>query len=294
MMAQCTVSNVYVAKVQHRSFDHRWPLLLTTVKGFMQTGDIIVLQEVDVLMIRQGLIETLFMGGYNVFQGILSLPLMQTCLIAFPHDRFIPIQFGEEFVGHMVNYNNTLHCRLPPSDPALIAAVQRNRSMPWVHLVERSTQKGFFIFTCKMPCLFERPEVMAVQLDSMIPRMWDMAGDTPFLFAGDFNFTPNSALYRFATTNIAEASIRPNPMWTGACWHPLIDPVAFGNHAPFVTNRATNSETREVFQGRIDYVWTSSNIWELTKLQVEDVANDLPDQLHGSDHVPVTYTFALH
>ena len=134
--------------------------------------------------------------------------------------------------------------------------------MPWVLLFDRETGRQFYVFGYHMPCVFQRPPVMSLQLEAVMRKIAELTRKTPFILAGDFNFQPDSALYEFATTARCPEAIRPYPafsLWSSSCRQGLVDHL--GKKSKLVTNKTPG------FQGRIDYIWTSAN-WRLVRFTV--------------------------
>lgn len=50
-----------------------------------------------------------------------------------------------------------------------------------------------------MPCMFMVPSVMTIHTSMAVKHFARLAGEDPLIFAGDFNFTPDSACYKLAT-----------------------------------------------------------------------------------------------
>lgn len=57
----------------------------------------------------------------------------------------------------------------------------------------------FCVGTYHMPCLFNARPVMVMHTSMVIKHLARLAGSDPLVFAGDFNFNPDSECYKLAT-----------------------------------------------------------------------------------------------
>ena len=57
---------------------------------------------------------------------------------------------------------------------------------------------AFCVGTYHMPCLFNIRPVMVIHTSLVIKHLARLAGSDPLVFAGDFNFNPDSECYKLA------------------------------------------------------------------------------------------------
>jgi endonuclease/exonuclease/phosphatase family metal-dependent hydrolase len=241
-------------------------------------------------MLQDGLLDRFTDWNYIALYGHMQPPNFSVCLIAVPAARYLPLITGELAVDRVIASLN--RARVPLTNRSLTAALARRRTMPWVFLRERETRLSFGVFAYYMPCLFRTPAAQALHLDACAHFIRNTCGTLPFLFAGDFNFLPDSALHRFATTGTADASLQPIVSWRSeAVWAPLHDVLT--KRTDLLTARSRTMHQKEAFSGRLDYIWTSSTQWRLTKVQIPVTESDLPNADQGSDHLPLALTFWL-
>lgn len=121
----------------------------------------------------------------------------------------------------------------------------------------------------------------------------------PYVFAGDFNFTPGSAPYGLYTTGQISPSHPENPTpLEHDPWRPTIKEAvrsvyaAFNGAEPLTTNRAYNF--CGPFDGVLDYIWVSSAVRIISAMDLPVVNSKtgyLPNKSHPSDHLPIGGTF---
>ena len=284
LLAPCTIGSVLSDDPVHLQFEHRWPLILRDLAHFMELGHILVLQEVDAEIERNGLYKFLVSSDYYCVFGLRVEPRHHATVIAFPRTRYLVLQTSYERIGHLI---------APPPVHGdgfwrlFDEAQKRNYLMPWVLLFDRETGRQFYVFGYHMPCVFQRPPVMSLQLEAVMRKIAELTRKTPFILAGDFNFQPDSALYEFATTARCPEAIRPYPafsLWSSSCRQGLVDHL--GKKSKLVTNKTPG------FQGRIDYIWTSAN-WRLVEFRCDRLKESIPNRDHGSDHVPLSFCLEI-
>jgi hypothetical protein len=368
LLAPCTEALVQCADPQNLAFAQRWPLLKQQLLRFTQGKHILVLQEVDLEIEKQGLYGFLLSQGYICVRGVIVPPRNHATTIAFPSSRFYMQEMGHERIGldimpppsstpttpmmlivtpahqewfaakqrakqkQLATNGHSNVCfplpstlaphslvvaptayNSPASGPvhykAFSEARRRNYLMPWVLLFDWLTGECFLVFGFHMSCLFQPTAlpIMGLQLEALLRKMPEISRGLPFLLAGDFNFQPDSPLYQFATTGIAPAEVRPFMNFCADSRtrkNPLLD-LLLEDHAAgtstyssvaqnLSSNGVLTNKTTD-FEGRIDYVWGSDKRWQLQQVLVEKLAKKttLPDETHGSDHIPITYVLDL-
>lgn len=76
----------------------------------------------------------------------------------------------------------------------------------------------FCVGTYHMPCLFNVPPVMVMHTSLAIKHLAKLAGSDPLVFAGDFNFNPDSDCYKLAVEGKVASG---PPRATGTRFTPL-------------------------------------------------------------------------
>lgn len=105
---------------------------------------------------------------------------------------------------------STVSCRLLVSSLIFrlvfvqLAERRLNRTL-FARLRPKATGTGkqnagaFCVGTYHMPCMFLVPPVMTIHASMAIQHFAQLAGSDPLVFAGDFNFTPQSECYKLVT-----------------------------------------------------------------------------------------------
>jgi hypothetical protein len=80
-------------------------------------------------------------------------------------------------------------------------AQRKKNQMIFIRLCPRQQQTSYFcIATYHMPSAFKYPEVMLIHTKLLKNKVTSLAGEDPFILAGDFNFEPTSPSYSLLTT----------------------------------------------------------------------------------------------
>lgn len=122
------------------------------------------------------------------------------------------------------------------------------------------------------------------------------ANGAPSVLAGDFNFTPDSPMYRMVTTGSVVASdpALPPPLFPTDSWSPTISTPLTSAHVLFMGKEpdfTNHSETNmNKFTGTLDYIFVSPGVGvcgvdALPVLTVDTPTQ--PSEREPSDHLPV-------
>jgi mRNA deadenylase 3'-5' endonuclease subunit Ccr4 len=299
LLAPCTIDSVQCENRDHLNWLHRWPLLQEELERLTNSQDILVLQEVDTQIELSGLYQFLVSRNYVYIRAFMSGPRQHGVAIAFPAQKYEAQEIGYERLGLCVRtpLNSNRDIKAPRLFPAcktdykaFSEAKFRNYLMPWARVRDRETGLQFGVFGEHMPCAHQRPKVMAVRLEALMRRAYELCSGFSFFVAGDFNFTPGSSLHQFATTGLCPFDVRPSPGFGKPAKHlcRLDDPLASLLPPDSVTNRTPT------FQGKIDYVFTSTDSKiKLVDFKLQSPARPIPNEESGSDHVPLTCVFEL-
>jgi mRNA deadenylase 3'-5' endonuclease subunit Ccr4 len=157
-------------------------------------------------------------------------------------------------------------------------------------LLHKVLQKTFCIGTYHMPCAFWMPEVMIIHTALATQHLQRFARGQEHIFAGDFNFTPDSHAYGLMTKNHSP----PIPVnHDDDEWVPQLSTVMKSAYAsldqePEVTNFA---KTSHVFAGVLDYIFispglTCKSVLALPSLdELRKGCESLPNAKEPSDHL---------
>lgn len=102
-----------------------------------------------------------------------------------------------------------------------------------------------------MPCAYYAPMVMTIHSEMAAHHVQDIAGEVPYILAGDWNLTPDSATYKLLTTGALpkEDASFPTPKHDFN-WMPMIQPMKSayaefeGSEPDFTSRRMTRSLIR--------------------------------------------------
>jgi hypothetical protein len=184
---------------------------------------------------------------------------------------------------------------------------------------------SFFVTTYHMPCQFYCPAAMSIHLAIYLQTIQNMTdGKHPVIIGGDFNFSPKSPQYEFATTGIlpavvnnvsdpathGQSAIPKEPLYPG-------DPFTFTlkhgalksaysaiGKEPDFTNYAANPRSETAFSATLDYLFfQGGKNAKITCLNVDDIQNtcaniartleSLPGEGECSDHLLIAAEFQI-
>ncbi|CBJ31273.1 conserved unknown protein [Ectocarpus siliculosus] len=153
----------------------------------------------------------------------------------------------------------------------------------------------FCIGTYHMPCLFNIRPVMVMHTSLAIRHLAKLAGPDPLVFAGDFNFNPDSDCYKLAVEgDLPESSgdFPVRPEWekdwtpkTGVCLQSAYKQV--DGKEPDFTNNA-KVEDWDPFIDTLDYIFHTPGITAVKVLPLKhrsEVNGPFPVSEEPSDHV---------
>lgn len=117
---------------------------------------------------------------------------------------------------------------LLPKPPVDAWAMAENRSnvIITVKLEDKESGRGFVLSTYHMPCAFYAPKVMTIHTEMAARHVQTLAGDLPYILAGDWNIKPYSTSYQLLTTGLIDRGDPeyPEPRW-GMEWRPTAKPM---------------------------------------------------------------------
>ena len=180
---------------------------------------------------------------------------------------------------------------------------KRSNVLVTATLRDKKSGKAFCIGNYHMPCAFYMPMAMTIHSELAAKHVQDIAASKdglPYILAGDWNSTPESATYKMLTTGTLKADDPsfPTPRH-GMQWSltaaPMRSAYAEDKGEPDFTNYARVKED-DPFIGTLDYIFISPE-WKVegTKSIVHrNVANGpYPNALEPSDHVLISTDLSL-
>ena len=187
-------------------------------------------------------------------------------------------------------------------------AEARKNQMICVRLRDATTLRSFCVGTYHMPCAFRTPPMMMMHCALSAHKIADFADADPYVYAGDFNITPESPMYTLLTKGevppgeptqpraLPNATDRPGV----DDWYTSVTPLrsAYKLHdgrEPDFTNFAqVRNDT--AFIDTLDYIFVSKE-WGVSKVLPleprEATRGPLPTAEEPSDHVMIASTLSL-
>lgn len=184
-------------------------------------------------------------------------------------------------------------------------AKRRFNQMVFVRLREKAAPRNVFcVATYHMPCMFWLPSMMVLHTALACQHVQKLAGDAPFVFAGDFNFKPEEACYKLVTQGELDVKdpAYPHPPawerdidWTLEVKAPLKSAYFEAQGVePELTNWSCIGDNGE-FKGCLDYLFCSRELRPTNVLRIGDSAKTgpFPTAEEPSDHVLIAATFEI-
>lgn len=291
----------FFAESPHLDWNNRIPLINSEIRKLIESDQIIVLQEVDIDIASK--LHTIFSEHdyYPLTAHYSTMPGRNYfgTMIAFPKKIYQLQSYGQQKIGEYIKTPDNiaeLHLTQPNNGKKMTETVyqeaqKRDSALLYAYLTNRVTGLTFAVFTYHMPCAFWWLPVMTLHADALFIQITKLAGELPFILAGDFNTLPNTPLYNFYTTGSAtELEIMPYPDWkpTERTRKVLDTRVKF----EYVkTTQCTNSKG-DLFEGTIDYIFYSED-FEVSSFTVQPITENLPSSTMPSDHVPINAEFTI-
>uniref|UniRef100_A0A7S3QC25 Endonuclease/exonuclease/phosphatase domain-containing protein n=1 Tax=Chaetoceros debilis TaxID=122233 RepID=A0A7S3QC25_9STRA len=161
----------------------------------------------------------------------------------------------------------------------------------------------FWIGNYHMPCAFRTPSVMNIHADLVGNRIQHLAGDAPYILAGDFNAQPGQNPYEFLRTGVVDESDETYPPEKyGMKWESSMKSMRsayfeMNKEEPEYTNASHNGAMNsESFIGTLDYIflsqqWNVNNVLALPKRK--DLVGVYPNANEPSDHLMIAASLEL-
>jgi endonuclease/exonuclease/phosphatase family metal-dependent hydrolase len=138
--------------------------------------------------------------------------------------------------------------------------------------------KEFEVCTYHMPCAFMTPHIIAIHMETLM-SLFDTK--LPSILLGDFNLRPNTRLYNFVVQGkYNELKINP-----------FIDtrPLVYRSMPTVKTIASDGKEFCDI----LDYIFTSKDFVVRDFVQ-EKLESIIPNESHGSDHIPIRCVLSLY
>jgi len=160
-------------------------------------------------------------------------------------------------------------------------------------LRDRKSNQKFVVGTYHMPCAFYAPMAMTIHCEMAARHVQDMAGDVPYVLAGDFNIKPTDSMYTLLTSAKMDEDdpAFPTPKHDME-WACTITPMKSAYHEklgkePDFTNYARVKE-KDPFIDTLDYVFLSPH-WKINAVKElphrDEAKGPFPNEDEPSDHI---------
>jgi 2',5'-phosphodiesterase len=162
---------------------------------------------------------------------------------------------------------------------------------------QAQNKNQFCVATYHMPCVYWSPETMMIHTALSARLVQDLAGNLPTIYAGDFNFQPDSSCYDFITSGKLNESNPDYPRREYDPWKPELLYAFSSAYAqalgtePKYTNFAHNKNS--LFKGTLDYLFMSPGITAQNVVDIPQNTGPVPSKLEPSDHFLVGADFLL-
>lgn len=163
--------------------------------------------------------------------------------------------------------------------------------------IEYGLNKKLFVSTVHMPCAYRYPATMLTYTALTMEHIQKLAGNNPFVLAGDFNITPNTNLYNLLTTGHCDETSLDSDFPPEDEWRPKfleLKPMksainALYGEEPEWTNYCLNSVfgSTEPFRNTLDYIFVSDHFTVTNAFREADEDKLCPNSREPSDHVLV-------
>jgi 2',5'-phosphodiesterase len=190
----------------------------------------------------------------------------------------------------------------PPIDPWEMSQ-NRFNILVTVKLKDKNSGASFCVGNYHMPCAFFAPKVMTIHTEMAAKHVQTLAGDMPYILAGDWNIKPIDSTYKLLTTGTMdrEDAAYPDPKF-GMEWKPTAEAMrsayAESEHGePNFTNYARVKED-EPFIDTLDYIFCGKQ-WEIVGVNPlphrDEAGGPFPnlDKNEPSDHILIAADLKL-
>jgi mRNA deadenylase 3'-5' endonuclease subunit Ccr4 len=309
------------SKCQHKFLqtDHRWNLIQSHLEQEIthHNNTIICLQELSLPLLPKlelffrrlnyTFFHNLYGGRYNDYMGVgMAIPLsMEINSISFikigdhlrsmtkPREKKTSLlTWGQDLWQYVMSKFTQLE-----SDPWEVAMARSNTLICLQVMIDG---KPLCVGTYHMPCLYKRPDIMAIHSSAVKDMMFQLAAGQSLILAGDFNIKPMDSSYQALTekgyigsklpeSNTYEISYRPNTE--------QIFKSAYRekNGAEPVYTDFSDTPGSPSFCATLDYIFFAGQLTVENVLELPDqpTGESYPDETHPSDHLMIAATLQL-
>lgn len=280
-----------VSDSSHLDTEVRIPKIVRELKQAFSDRSIIALQEVGVGMaarlhshfIENGyytVVAHSFMGKGRNFQGV---------LLAFPLDKYKYISYSQVKLGSLVlEPEGMIDLSMNPRDEkqnAFQYASGGDQCLLHLTLELKETGRRFTIITCHLPFVNGWPAVTTLHTEAVCKKVRELSIEGPCILLGDTNFTPEYSAYRQVVGIEGEMNLPASNYKLEI--NKLVDCCM--REAP--TTRALSPQGRD-FCERLDYIFHTEGL-TCVEYKCGEIASPMPNEEHGSDHLPVSAVLRL-
>ncbi|VIO91797.1 Uncharacterized protein BM_BM5395 [Brugia malayi] len=318
----------YCAK-EYQNYDYRYPILLREIPGYQ--ADIIFLQEVDERFWLRFLPDVMSSHGYDCYFKKKGMKVNEGLVVCFRRKQFRCLESHNMWLPDLLNTGtypeNTDIIRLLKSNDELNAMFVSKPAVIQVLVLDSSSlfakESGILLLANTHLYFDPRFEIIKI-LQALLCARWIVRVATNYanrnpkaklhiLFAGDFNSTPDGAVYHLLSTgNISVKSdclaysqypkIYGDVNFTIQPSFPSfnLNLINLGDETQFTNYTRHYRYNGQIagFEGCLDYIWGSANvkIQKVIPVPPKELAKKyvaLPSKISPSDHLPLVCDIRL-
>ncbi|CAH6421281.1 Hypothetical protein POVR2_LOCUS332 [uncultured virus] len=278
----------------HLSTEVRMVKILSVLQQAMDSRSMIALQEVGVGM-ASVLHQHFISNGYYSFTAHSSTIEGRNCegvLLAYPLEQYKYISCSQVRSASLISQPDEMSdVSMNPSPKSGVAqnvfefAKNVDRRILHLTLEDKKSKKVFSVVNYHMPCIFWWREIMTLHLEAVSKKVDELKRLGPCILVGDYNFTPEYSQYKQA---LGIATGLDLPCHNYNLHLTKLEDCCTDNRP---TTRAINPQGKD-FCERIDYILYSDGLTCL-EYSCPEITTPMPNEVHGSDHAPVSAVFRL-
>lgn len=166
----------------------------------------------------------------------------------------------------------------------------------YITLKLRIYNQSVWISTFHMPCAWDCTPMMMATLMLLLKELNYIVKDERHILGGDFNFMPDSAMFKYMLTGNTEVGDLPFSFGRPYNWKFFSSPMNVVDPLPYTTKTFGCIEGKE-FCGSIDHIFYSGSGLQYIRTEKSEPPLDkiyMPNGKHPSDHLPVIAQFSLY